>query len=123
MGRVSAHQHDVARLQIAMDDAGAVRAVERVADLDGDRQRVVDRKPRRPAQPVGERLAFEILHDEVVELAVAADVVDRADVRMVQRRDRARFLLEALPRFRVGGQRAGEHLDGDGAIEAGVARR
>ena len=80
-----------------MDDARAVRAVERVADLDRDRERVLDRKPRRPVQLVRERFAFEILQDEVVELSVAADVVDGADVRIVQGRNRARFLLEALP--------------------------
>ena len=105
-----------------MDDAGAVRAVERVADLDRNRERFIDRKPRRSAQPVRERLAFEILEHQVVELAVAADVVDGADVRIVQRGNRARFLLEALPRFRIGRERAGEHLDGDRAIEPGVAR-
>ena len=119
---VTTHQHDVARLQIAMDDAGAMGAVERVADLDGQRQRVIDGKARRSVQPIRERLAFEMLEDQVVELAVAADVVDRADVRVVQRGDRPRLVLEAQPRFRVGRERAGQHLDGDRAIEPGVAR-
>ena len=41
----STHQHHVARLQIAMDDACAVGAVERVADLDRQRQRLIDGKP------------------------------------------------------------------------------
>ena len=77
---------------------------------------------RRSVQPVRERLAFEILEHQVVELAVAADVVDGADVRIVQRGNRARFLLEALPRFRIRRERAGEHLDGDRAIEPRVAR-
>ena len=31
-------EHDVARLQIAVDDAGAVRAVERVGDLGAEPQ-------------------------------------------------------------------------------------
>ena len=84
-----------------MDDARAVRAVERVADLDRNRERVIDRKPGDRAQPVRERLAFEILENQVVELSVAADVVDGTDVRIVQRGNRARFLLEALPRFRI----------------------
>ena len=51
-----------------------------------------------------------------------ADVVDGADVRIVQRGDGARFLLEALPRFRIGRERAREHLDGNRAIEPRVAR-
>ena len=71
-----------------MDDAGAVRAVERVADLDRDGERVVDWKPRRPLEPVGKGLALEVLEHQVVELPVAADVVDGADVRIVQRGNR-----------------------------------
>ena len=105
-----------------MDDAGAMRAVERVADLDGNARARHRRKPGRSAQPIRERLAFEILENQIVELAVAADVVDRADVGIVQRGNRARFVLEALPRFRIGRERAGEHLDGHGAIEPRVAR-
>ena len=43
-----------------MDDAGAMRGVERVGDLDGDRERVRERQPRgRTPQPIGQRLAFE----------------------------------------------------------------
>src|SRR5205809_7520304 len=53
---------------------------------------------------------------------MATDVVDSTDVRIVQRGNRARFVLEALPRFRIGCERACEHLDGDGAIEPGVTR-
>ena len=105
-----------------MGDAGAVRAVERVADLDRQRERFIDLKPRRSAQPVRKRLPFEMLEHQVVELAVAADVVDGTDVRIVQRGNRARFLLEALPRFRIRGERAGQHLDRDRAIEPDVAR-
>ena len=80
-----------------MDDAFAVRASERVSNLDGNGERIIDRKLRRSAQPVRERLPFEILEHEVVERSVPADVVNGADVRIVERRNRARFLLEALP--------------------------
>ena len=51
-----------------------------------------------------------------------ADVVNGADVWVVQGGDGSRFLLEALPRLRVGRERAREHLDGNRAIEARVAR-
>jgi hypothetical protein len=40
---------------------------------------------------------------------------------IIQRGNRARFVLEALPRFRIRRERAGEHLDGDRAIEPDVA--
>jgi hypothetical protein len=50
------------------------------------------------------------------------DVVDRADARIVQRGDGARFLLDAVAGFGVGRERAGEHFDRDVAIEARVSR-
>ena len=37
-------QHDVAGLEVAMDDARAVRLVERVGDLRADPQRLVERQ-------------------------------------------------------------------------------
>jgi hypothetical protein len=40
---------------------------------------------------------------------------------IIQRGNRARFVLEALPRFRIRRERAGEHLDGARAIEPDVA--
>jgi len=43
-------------------------------------------------------------------------------VRIVQRGNGARFVLEAAPRFRISGERTGEDLDGDGSIEPRVAR-
>ena len=52
-----------------------------------------------------------------------ADVVERADVRMRERRDGARFALEALRRSRIGRERRRQDLDRDGASEARVARR
>ena len=47
-------------------------------------------------EPVRQRLAFEQLHDEVLGVALVADVVERADVRVRELRDRLRLALEAL---------------------------
>jgi hypothetical protein len=66
--------------------------------------------------------ALDVLHDEERDGvragggALVADVVQRADVRMVQGRDRARFTLEALA------ERAGDRLDRNGAIQPRVDR-
>ena len=105
-----------------MDDAGAMRRVERARDLDGQRERGVDWQ-RPLCQPsLSERLAVEQLHHEERRAVVLADVVQRADVRMGQLRDRARFAIEALAELRIGGERGGQHLDGDRAVEPRVAR-
>ena len=60
-------------------------------------QRLVERQ-RPLREPLGERLAFEELHDQVVARPSAADVVERADVGMRELRDRSRLTLEPLPR-------------------------
>ena len=102
---------DVARLEIAMDDALLVRGFERRRDLARDAQRLVERKSGRRArtlrEQLGQRLAFDQLHHQVV----GPDVVQRADVGMIQRRHRACFPLEAL------GEALGGDLDGHVAAE------
>ena len=89
-------------------------------NLNGDVERVVHLQLRRTTEAGFEGFPFEKLEHQIVERAVAADVVDGADVRIVQRRDGAGFLLEALARFGIGRQRAGQDLDGHRAIQPGV---
>ncbi len=102
-----------------MQDALAVRAVERIRDLAGALERLGKRQ--RPAgEPVGQRLAVEPLHDEEVDAVLVADVVQGADVRVVQRRDGARLTLEARAPLRRGRRLLAQDLDGDGTIEPRV---
>jgi len=74
-----------------MDDAGPVGRVERVGDLDGDLERLIERE-RAPRQARVERLALQVLHDEIRDRlpcacrrGVLAHVVQRADVRVIER--------------------------------------
>jgi hypothetical protein len=99
-----------------------MRAVEGITDLNGDRHRLVHRQHRRSLQTRRQCLALQVLQHDVVELAVAADVVNRTDVRIVERRNRPRLLLETLTRLRIRGERPGQDLDGDCAIEPCIAR-
>ena len=100
-----------------MRDAGPMRAIERGAGLHGDRQRFLHRQGAGSPDALGERLTLQELEDQIVEVAVSANVVDGADVRVVERGNGARFLLETAPRFRVAGERASQDFDGNGAIE------
>ena len=97
-----------------MDDAGAMRGVERAGDLDGDRQRFRQRQGRTrlsaPRQTLLERFAVEQLHHEEGGAVVIADVEQRADVGVGELRDRARFAVEPLAQLRIGGERAGSTL-------------
>ncbi len=95
-----------------MDDALSVRFVECVPGGDGGTKRLVERK-RATLKPIRERLAFDALHHHEIDVHVVADlsagalakvdVVQGADVRVVQTRDRPRFLLEALTQSLVFG--------------------
>jgi hypothetical protein len=105
-----------------MDDPGAMGMVERVADLDRDRERFVDWQCRRALESIGQGFAFEVFEDEVVTVAVTTDIVDGADVRIVERRNRARFVFEALSRLGIVGQRPNQHFDRDRPVEPRVAR-
>ena len=76
--------------------------------------------PRRPHYSARQGLCVQILHDQEVDPVLVADVVERANVRVVQAGDGLRLALEPLFQIRVRGDVLGEDLDGDGAIEAGV---
>ena len=50
------------------------------------------------------------------------DVVQRANVRMVQRRDALGLPFKPFAKLRIERQHRRQHLDRDGALEPGVAR-
>jgi hypothetical protein len=87
-----------------MHDALRMRFLECIRDLPCNAQRLVER------QRSLEILALDTLHDEVVR----ADVVQRADVGMIQRRHGARLALEAIAEL------FGGNLDGDFAVQPRV---
>ena len=81
----------VGRLQIAVQDAAIVSRFQRARDLD----RQPDRFGRRDR--TAQRLAVDVLEHEIAR----PDVVQLADVRMVQGRDRPRFVFESAQAIRV----------------------
>ena len=71
--------------------------------------------------PLREVLAVDQLHHERARRRLSTPV-DLRDVRVIQRRQRARLALEARQPIRIGREQIGQHLDGDVALEPGVAR-
>ena len=71
---------------------------------------------------LGERLAFDQLQHETAHAVRLFEAVDRADVRMIQRREHPRLALEARAPFRVGRERRRQDLDRDLAPELVVVR-
>ena len=111
----------VLRLQIAMHDAALVRGGESVGDFAGDAQNIFQRH-----RAVGGELAkiasFDELHGDVRDRIAAPDVVDRDDARMIQRRCRARFELEAAEMITARRQLGRENFQRDVALELRIAR-
>ena len=75
-------EHDVGRLQIAMDDAAIVRGGEAGADLPRELDRALLGKPADAAEQRREILAVDVLHRQERVAVELADVVDAAHVRM-----------------------------------------
>ncbi len=115
-----AREHQVRGLDVAVDDPGAMGFGQSLCHLDGNVERVIDGKWSAP-DALRQRLAFVVGHDEI-ELPVVgfADVVDGADIRMVQGRGRLGFLDESLFRRLVARQLGRKKLERGEAVEAGV---
>src|SRR6185312_11476956 len=75
---------------------------------------------RAALQAMEQGLALQQLQHQVGPSVVLADLMQGADVGMVERADGLRFALEALARQRAGG--LGKELDGHVAVQPRVAR-
>ena len=67
-----------------------------------------------------QRRAVEVLHDDVGLAVVLANVVDGADIGMVERRCGPGLAAEAFERLAVLGDIFRKEFQGDEAVEAGV---
>jgi hypothetical protein len=113
-------QHDVARFQIAMDNALAMRSGKSFGDGDADLENLVHGQCAF-AQALGESFSFKKLHDQEIGAILAADVVELTNVGMVQRRDGASLTLHTQLEFRGSGKVRSKNLDGDDTVETRVA--
>jgi hypothetical protein len=111
----------VRRLHVAVHDPARVGGVERVGDLDRQREQR-GHWHRTAVDRLLQRLSLEKLGHHVGPAVVDADVVDREDVRMIQRRGRAGFLVESREASRVAGEGQWQYLDRDVTNEPRVPR-
>ena len=113
-------QHDVGRLQIAVQKPAGMRFLERLGDLSGQPQDIGQRQSA-VVQTALQRLAGEVIHHEEHVIAVFANFENLADVRMIERGHCHRLAAQTLARVRVSRELACQPLDGDLTVEPRVA--
>src|SRR5439155_8904821 len=102
---------------VAMDDPALVGGVEGPGRLRGDPCRLARRQRPAPLDDRGEVLAVDQLHDDERPGGVLPVVVDRDDVRVVQRRRGLGFVAEPRAEVRVATVLRAEDLDGDVSVQ------
>jgi len=118
---VTGGEDDVARLEITVNDPTSMGGGQCVGNVNRERKRAPEW--HWPAVDTGgQRLAFQVLHDQEVHAVVVADVIQRADVRVVESGDRVRFALEACAQLRVCRQGPQQQFDRNGAVETCISR-
>ena len=96
-----------------------VRGIERVHNLDGQVEQLIQlHRPRLNEFP--KLLSLQVLHHQKRLAGGFVEIVQRADIRVIECGDRPRLTLETLDRYGVAGQRLGHELQRDGAAQAYV---
>ena len=102
-----------------MDDSCAVRRGKRVSNLGPNLKRLVERE-RALREPLLERFALQVLHDQEVEPVLVAHIEHGADMRMTKRGERLGFPFEPLSQVRIRGDILGKNLNRDRAVQPSV---
>ena len=113
-------EQDVRRLDVAVHEAACVRSVQRGRDLRADRDR-----PAGSSAPFGSEQRAEIAavhepHREIDAPVDVARVVDRDDIRVLERHHELRLAREALAEALVPGQGRRHQLQRDRPLQAQV---
>src|SRR5437762_3536536 len=110
---------DVRRLDIPMNDTRRVRRIQRVCDLNRKRQEQICLQ-RTPGDAMLQHDAIQKLHGDERLLATFADLVNCADVGMVEGGGCASFTPETFQSLRITGNVVGQELQGDEAAKLSV---
>ena len=110
---------DVGGFDVAVDDTFGVSGIERIGNLDSKRQQHLGFQ-RTPCDAVLQCHAVQELHHDERLISVPADLVNRADIWVVEGRCGSCFPPKAFERLRVSGYIFREKLEGDKATKVGV---
>ena len=104
-----------------MNDPVSMRVIEGAGDVNRVCKRLVEREPPF-RESSGQRVAFEALHDEKIDIVMTSDVVKGTDVRVRERRNRLRFSRKPDAHLRIECDSCRQDFDCHRAIEAGIRR-
>jgi hypothetical protein len=99
-----------------MYDAGSMRPIQRIGNLNSVPQNIRKRQWI-SFQPALDGFAIQALHHQVVDPVFTADVMQRANVRVVEFGACAGLALEPLPDVFSLGRYTREHFKSDGPVE------
>ena len=113
--RAAVVEQDVLGLDVAVDDAVAVRVVQGVGDIAGDADGLVHTELRLAVELVADRLALDVRHYIVEEAVGGARVEEGEDVRVLKA-CRGLDLLDKALGAEDGGELGLQELEGDLAV-------
>ena len=111
-----ASNHDVFRLDVAVNDAGLVSRLQRRGYLRGDVEHFTDCHPR-VGHVFSQSFAVDELRDDEVTPVDLANFIDRDDVGMIERRGGLRLLLESTQLVRIVVEGSWEQLERHFTVE------
>jgi hypothetical protein len=117
LGLPALRDEDVRRLDVAMHDAFGVRGFESIGDLNGEVEDKIQRK-RLTSNALFQGRALKQLHHEKMMAVDLSDLMDGADMGMVQRRGCSGFTLKSLQGFltRFGRKELEGHMSAKGEV-------
>jgi hypothetical protein len=107
--------HDVGRFQVAVNYACGMRARESLGGLHGVLYGQI-RCQTTWGNQLRQGLPRDVLHNHEVKAILRTDVMNNADVGMLQPRDGFRLLLEPRMQIWTGGQMSGQDFNGYRAL-------
>src|SRR5215472_19272788 len=110
---------DVYGLDVSVDYASLIGGIERVGYLNSKRENLLDLH-RLTTDSMLQRGAIEKLHHEEALIVMPADLMNRADIGMVQRGRRTGFAVKTFQRLLISCEVFRQKLQCDETAELGV---
>ena len=111
-------EHDIFRLDVAMNDAVLMRSRQRLRTLCRDSEKLLER--HRPPQTLPQGLAFHVFQDQEYLALLFQNIEHRGYVRIAEAGCVLGFFEETAPVGGIGAQMGGKTLEGNPTFEFGV---